>query len=407
MRISELLTQIRAHWIDHVAHLLSPGEEGRDFLLVELERFYDLLQQAIASGDPGWLKPLLIEWATARTESELLQEKISLSPVLDTLMTETPKVVTQVLGEEEALFLLKELMPIFTYAYSEIAQQEMLVRVGYISAKLDQVQTELRRIDHSKSDFISVAAHELKTPLTLIEGYAAMLRDQVGDDDSSGAMLLKGIGNGTTRLAEIINDMIDVSLIDNNLLSLNFQPTWINRLLEVLAKEMQPVIKERNQNLVIKEFSGSKQMTFADSERIYQALRNLLTNAIKYTPDGGTITIDGRELASLIEVTVKDTGIGIDQEDQIRIFEKFGLLGDIALHSSSKTKFKGGGPGLGLPITKGILEAHGGTIWVESLGYNEEDLPGSIFHVLLPILAESPDDKMAHLFEDYNKPSEN
>ena len=190
----------------------------------------------------------------------------------------------------------------------------------------------------------------------------------------------------------------DVSMIDNNLLSLNFQPTWIDRLLVVLEGELQESIAERSQTLEIKNFQGCDVMIFADSERLYQALRNVLTNAIKYTPDGGKVIVDGRILSGFIEITVTDTGIGIDEEDQARIFQKFGRLGDVSLHSSGKTKFKGGGPGLGLPITKGILDAHGGTIWVESDGYDEEKLAGSVFHILLPIRSEPPDDKVAKLF---------
>jgi len=140
-------------------------------------------------------------------------------------------------------------------------------------------------------------------------------------------------------------------------------------------------------------------MTYGDPERLFQALRNILTNAIKYTPDGGKITVDGRQLPGFIEITVADTGIGIDETYHEQIFHKFGRLGDVQLHSSGKTKFKGGGPGLGLPITKGLIEAHGGTIWVESPGYNEETCPGSTFHVILPILTEPPNDKIARLFK--------
>lgn len=108
--------------------------------------------------------------------------------------------------------------------------------------------------------------------------------------------------------------------------------------------------------------------------------------------------MDGRLLPGFQEVTVEDTGIGISAKDQETIFEKFGQLGNASLHSSGKTKFKGGGPGLGLPIAKGIIEAHGGTIWVESEGHDEKGCPGSIFHVLLPIRTEFPDPKLAKLF---------
>jgi len=133
----------------------------------------------------------------------------------------------------------------------------------------------------------------------------------------------------------------------------------------------------------------------------------VLTNAIKYTPDGGKIAISGRLLPGFIEVTFKDTGIGISVEDQRTIFEKFNQLGEVALHSSGKTKFMGGGPGLGLPITRGIIEAHGGTIWVESEGCDEETCPGSSFHILLPDRSEATDPKVAKLFGEGAENDEN
>jgi len=134
-----------------------------------------------------------------------------------------------------------------------------------------------------------------------------------------------------------------------------------------------------------------------------QAFRNVLNNAIKYTPDGSTITIDGRTLPGFIEVTVADTGIGISQENQPVIFEKFGQLGRVELHSSGKTKFKGGGPGLGLPIARGILEAHGGSLWVESPGHDEKTCPGTTFHVLIPVRTESPDPNITKIFDNLGK----
>jgi signal transduction histidine kinase len=276
----------------------------------------------------------------------------------------------------------------------------MELNIGHISRELEKANETLARLDRSKSDFIAIAAHELKTPLTLIEGYAAMLQEHLpkGDEFTQFKILLKGVDNGTRRLREIVDDMIDVSLIDNNLLSLHFQPVWINRLFEGLQKEFMDVAEDRRQILDIRLFTGCDEMTFGDAERLYQALRNVLSNAIKYTPDEGTIVVDGRTLPGFIEITVSDSGIGIDADDHARIFEKFGRLGNVSLHSSGKTKFKGGGPGLGLPITKGIIEGHGGAIWVESEGYDEGICPGSIFHILVPIRKAPPDAKTAKLF---------
>jgi len=189
--------------------------------------------------------------------------------------------------------------------------------------------------------------------------------------------------------------MIDASLIDNNLLALHFQPVWVNRILLALKNEFARSVVERRLTLDVVNVNGCEEMTFGDEERLYQALRNIISNAIKFTPDGGKIAVQSRMLPGFIEVEVSDTGIGIDPKDHARIFEKFGHLGSASLHSSGKTKFKGGGPGLGLPIAKGIIEAHGGAIWVESVACDEKKCPGSTFHILLPVRKLPPDDRSA------------
>jgi signal transduction histidine kinase len=243
----------------------------------------------------------------------------------------------------------------------------------------------------------------------LIEGYTAMLRES-RDQNTMTALemeLMNGINGGTRRLKTIIDDMIDVSLIDNNLMKLNFQPVWINRLVVMLLNELGPAARERSQELQFENFPGCDEMTFADPERILQVLRNVLSNAIKYTPDGGRVLIEGRKLPGFIEIVIRDSGIGIDPDDQSIIFDKFTRLGNISLHSSGKTKFKGGGPGLGLHIAKGIIEAHGGAIWVESPGYDEENFPGSTFHILLPVQNVPPDSRMASLLSSLMTPSPN
>jgi signal transduction histidine kinase len=216
--------------------------------------------------------------------------------------------------------------------------------------------------------------------------------------------LLAGMTTGIDRLRSIVDDMIDVSMIDNNLLNLNFQPMQVAQMLEALYLEVEQTLSKRKINMELKSFEGSRQWIYVDPARLMQAIRNVITNAIKFTPDGGHIIIDGRTLKGFIEVIISDTGIGISQEDQAMIFEKFSQLGRVDLHSSGKTKFKGGGPGLGLPIARGILDAHGGSIWAESPGYDEKACPGSIFHILIPIRTESPDSEMTQLFSSLDSP---
>jgi signal transduction histidine kinase len=139
-------------------------------------------------------------------------------------------------------------------------------------------------------------------------------------------------------------------------------------------------------------------MMWGDGERITQILRNLVSNAVKYTPDAGRIEIaveimgdeqdSHPEISSayqFIKITVSDTGVGVPVEEQERIFENFYEVQDIEWHSTSKTEFMGGGVGLGLPIARGVAVAHGGSLWVESEGFSPSQCPGSKFHLILPL----------------------
>ncbi len=399
MQTAELLEKIRPYWLNKISHRLAQVEGVRESFLQQLNRFYELLEQAVESGTRLGLDPLLTEWSQARTQTELDKQDSSFLPALDQIMLLTVDTARENLTESECLQVIYDLLPLFTYSFEFTTRQEIQLHTTHISSELEKANAELQRLDKSKSDFIAVAAHELKTPLTLIKGYTTMMREMLPPEMEALLNFLKGIEAGNVRLREIVDDMIDVSMIDNNMLSLNYQPIWMNRMLDSLRREVVGFLKERNQTMEIADFPGANDMTFGDGERLLQAFRNLFLNAIKYTPDGGHITINGRLLPGFVEVTVTDNGIGIDPDDQLRIFEKFGHLGNAALHSTSKVRYRGGGAGLGLPIAKGILEAHGGAIWVESDGFDEITCPGSTFHVLLPLRKEPPDPKSSRLFK--------
>ncbi|HET9911266.1 MAG TPA: HAMP domain-containing sensor histidine kinase [Anaerolineales bacterium] len=398
--IQKVLAKIRPVWITRVGQEMARGMEVRADFEQQLERFFDLIQQSITTGDLGWMDAILLDWAKSSTETDLEEKPYQISFLINRMIALTIQVARETLTKQQALDLLAAVIPIYTYGLGVVARYEMETRVAHFSSEMEKVQHRMERIDKSKSAFISVAAHELKTPITLIEGYASMMDDLLkqgtGADLNS---LLAGMNTGINRLRSIVDDMIDVSMIDNELLQLNFQPAQIAQMVNVLCLEVESTVRKRKLTMNISDFDGNKQWIYMDAARITQALRNVLNNAIKYTPDGGTITIDGRTLPGFIEVIIQDTGIGISAEDQAVIFEKFGQLGNVGLHSSGKTKFKGGGPGLGLPIARGILEAHGGTLWVESKGHDEKTNPGSTFHFLIPTRTEAPDPRMAKLFD--------
>jgi signal transduction histidine kinase len=170
-------------------------------------------------------------------------------------------------------------------------------------------------------------------------------------------------------------------------------PVSFGVILRGVQTDFAQGLEERNLTL---ELEGLDDLSFyvGDAELLYKVFYHLVNNAIKYTPDGGRITVTGQvvevpELGGCVEIAVEDTGIGIAPEDRDLIFEKFYRTGEVALHSSGTTSFKGGGPGLGLAIARGIVLAHQGHIWAESPGCNEETCPGSRFVVQLP-LADVP-----------------
>ena len=405
--IQKALEKIRPAWITRVGQELARGMEVRAGFEEQLERFFELLEQSVTTGDPAWMDPILLDWAKSSTETDLEEGLYHVSFLINRMIALTIQVSRESLTKQQTLDLLAAVIPIYTYGLEVVARYEMETRVAHISSEMEKVQKRMERVDKSKSAFISVAAHELKTPITLIEGYASMMDDLMHDKKISNLDgLLAGMNTGINRLRSIVDDMIDVSLIDNQLLTLNFQPIQIAHTISAIELEVASAIANRKLTLDLLEFDGSKQWIYADATRLMQAIQNVINNAIKYTPNGGKITIDGRKLPGFIELIVADTGIGISAENQAVIFEKFGQLGRVELHSSGKTKFKGGGPGLGLPIARGILEAHGGSIWVESEGFDELRCPGSTFHILVPARVDTPDVEMKKLFDTLERKHE-
>ena len=156
--------------------------------------FFDLLEQTITSGDTAWLDPILYDWGHAPTETNLEEGDYYVSFVINRMITLTIEVAREHLTKKDALELLAAIIPIYTHSLSVVVRYEMETRVAHISSELNQVQDKLQQLDHNKSNFISVAAHELKTPLTLIEGYTTMMVDMLEESGQSQIeSLLKGV----------------------------------------------------------------------------------------------------------------------------------------------------------------------------------------------------------------------
>ena len=266
---------------------------------------------------------------------------------------------------------------------------EMTERLQARSAELERANAILEQMDKTKENFISISAHELRTPLTLIQGYSQMMQTQT-DQHPQLKPIVKGLVDGSDRMLEVVNSMLDVTRIDGNMLKPMLDKVQISLIVMRAQKTFKAALKERNLTLVTDGLDQAP-VILADADLIYKVFYHLIMNAIKYTQDGGQITVSGKKVdetpgvAPEIEVIVSDTGIGIDHQHHELVFEKFYQTGELHLHSSGRTKFKGGGPGLGLAIVRGIVEAHDGRVWVESAGQDEEAHLGSSFHIRLPI----------------------
>ncbi len=255
------------------------------------------------------------------------------------------------------------------------------------NTELQRKTDELKHISELKTKFLGIASHELKTPLTSIKGYSEILLESMHEELSAPVKrMVERISAAADKLHNVVNDMLDVSRIEQQRLRL--RPTEINlgAIAEDAVDELFHFFSKRNITPII-HVQENLPLFFGDKTRIHQIFVNLISNAIKYSPDTTTVTISilvGDE--DNFHIIIKDQGLGIADSEKENIFAAFYEISNTANHSTGGSKFMGGGTGLGLSIVKGLVHNHGGTIWVESEG---PDAPierrGSEFHIFFPL----------------------
>ena len=263
-----------------------------------------------------------------------------------------------------------------------------------LNKRLENAKQELEKLDTIKTDFITIASHELRTPLAQIRGYTDII-DSLNDAgalrEEQTSKMVKSLRRSTERMEELISAMLDVSQIDVNAMDLRFVQTTPETIVKMALEPLRDPASQRNISL---EATVDKDLprVDADLQRMTQAIRNIVLNSIKFTPDGGMIMISAAYVPANnnseydhVLFKIKDTGVGIAQKDIDYIFNKFYRGFDTQLHSTGIYKFMGAGPGLGLTIAKGIIEGHGGSLRAESPGHSMDDLPGATFYVQLPL----------------------
>jgi signal transduction histidine kinase len=341
--------------------------------------------QSMPAGERQWLKGLDLDLYVPVLVAERLVALLAMGSKLggrpysdedlETLMTLAGQTGTAL----ENARLLDQLL----------AVQDDLQRVG---DELVEVNRQFKQLDKTKADFVAIASHELRTPLTQIYGYSDMLSSLESDELSDAQLVnnfITGITKGASRLKQVVEAMVDVSLIETGALRLNPTLIPLSVVVHNSVENVRASAEQRQIQIKVQDLSTLPYIK-ADGARLEQVFGGLLSNAIKFTPDGGQIVISGNLGASsareaYVELEVADNGIGIDPEQQDLIFQKFYRSEDTLLHSTDAIAFKGAGPGLGLSIAQGIVNAHGGRVWVESPGRDEERCPGSTFHVRLPV----------------------
>ncbi len=252
----------------------------------------------------------------------------------------------------------------------EVARKEELQK---ISDSLALANERLQELDNAKSEFISIASHQLRTPLTAIKGYVSLiLEGSYGKIDSGVQDVLNKVYTVQGHLTQLVEDLLNVSRIEAGRIKYNYTPIQIEVLVADLVDMFLLSAKNKQLALGIRLQKKSLPKLLLDENKIKEVFSNLIDNAIKYT-EQGTVTVSVEGGDNVVRVTVEDTGIGIKPEDKIHLFEKF-------VRSKETAKMVTSGTGLGLYVGKNFVEAHGGRIWVESEGIKR----GARFIVELP-----------------------
>jgi two-component system, OmpR family, phosphate regulon sensor histidine kinase PhoR len=243
--------------------------------------------------------------------------------------------------------------------------------------QLEREHSELEKLERVRKDFVINVSHELRTPLASIQGYAETLMDGALEDTANNMRFLGIIRQTAERLASLTADLLTLSRIEMRRQELNVAAYKASDLLNEVADTVYP-IAQKKQIRIERQFSPEVEMVCCDSEAVHQILINLLDNAMKYTPDGGVITLGTRCRDGVVDIFVRDTGVGIPAEDVPRLFERF--------YRVDKARSRElGGTGLGLAIVKHLVLAQGGEVQVESV-LNQ----GSTFSFTLPVKIPGP-----------------
>ena len=260
------------------------------------------------------------------------------------------------------------------YTLTEEGRQVLLQQVGAWAASASKLEDERRQVERLRTDLLETISHELRTPLTLIRTSIGLLLDSDPDAEMR-LRLLRNIKQSTDRMHHLVADLLDLARMRGDRLELQVRGVDLGELAAGAVALMRPLLDAKEQR--VEMALSPAPLVPGDSRRLERVLLNLLSNANNFAPAGSVIDVSLRDAESEVIVSVRDRGPGIPEDAMPHLFDQFFT----ARTSSTRHNI---GIGLGLPIAQGIVEAHGGRIWVESPGRNLQSSPGSTFYVLLP-----------------------
>lgn len=362
--------------------------KGNDLKGLADEVSYSILQEVVQSGDSVVLSDAMQDpqFGQAKSVMALRLRSIMCVPLITRNQT-----IGAIYVENRSIrgrFRETDLAPLQLFAN----QAAIAIENTELIENLKIANDHLTELDELKNNFIILVSHELKTPLTAVSTYAQMMNMIVEKAGLEGDPMLSrtaaNLDKATNRMKHVIDEIVQFFRIVSGQLEMVFHEVRLKDVILPIVNGLTAVCQERNLTIQVLDLQ-TLPLVIADAQRLKVVFQNIIGNAVKYTPDGGQISIQAVcKDDQLLEILVKDTGIGIPKDEQKRVFDMFHVLGSIHTHSTSKSAFRGGGFGLGLPIAKGILEAHKGDIHLESSGFDETLLPGTVCRVTLPYVAE-------------------
>ena len=316
-------------WIARV-HAYPPTSSGRPLQppsAEQLRRIYTGLCESLKSG-----RFTTFDDELAQLTRDGFQMGYRLSDLLYmfvALQDQTWQAITAEFLPERVVATMQGFDNVLSTAVARVARVFHDEMQAAVAGELERAQWRLAQLDRAKSNFISIAAHELRTPITLIQGYSDILiSDFVDPADTHAATVANGLMTGARRLLQIVNDMIAVSMIDNESLALNFQPVSLHHIFQIVVGDLKNDMAERSIDVDIApippEIAG--RTLYADSQPLYDAFVHIIGNSVKYTPDGGHVRVETRLLSPgsggepVVQIAVADDGIGIAPENRERIF---------------------------------------------------------------------------------------